>query len=161
MSIIIPYSRVGFFSCCSTRLYYIIDYINKHKELPKHVCSRHQFHIYRKSKAQAVFCYFKHYNNIKVTSFDKNLKNCAYSQFEDYSTLNYDDIGPIVTKYFTPVEKIYTICKTMEQKYNIDCNKCIGVYYRGTDKFKETQLANFNSFYAKIKEEPSKYEGSS
>ena len=37
-----------------------------------------------------------------------------------------------------------------ENKYNIIHDNTIAVYYRGTDKYKETQLAPFDEFYRKI-----------
>jgi hypothetical protein len=38
------------------------------------------------------------------------------------------------------------------QKYRINPSQCIGIYYRGTDKKSETQLASFETFFSKIKQ---------
>ena len=42
--------------------------------------------------------------------------------------------------------------KKIKNKYNIDYHNTIAVYYRGTDKSIETQIASFDEFYTKIKE---------
>ena len=40
----------GFFSCCSVKLHYIVQFINSNKILPKKVDSSKQFHLYKKPR---------------------------------------------------------------------------------------------------------------
>ena len=42
------------------------------------------------------------------------------------------------------------IINNIEKKYNIVSTNTLAVYYRGTDKIEETQIASFNDFYNKI-----------
>jgi hypothetical protein len=49
MSIIIRYHHNGFFSCCSVKLYTIIQYINKYSKIPDSVDSSLLFSMYKKN----------------------------------------------------------------------------------------------------------------
>ena len=44
----ITYNNAGFFSCCSVKLYKIIEFINSNKRLPDNVDSSKQFKMYKK-----------------------------------------------------------------------------------------------------------------
>ncbi len=73
-------------------------------------------------------------------------------QFMNYSKLDYNNIIPLVNKYFSPSEHIINNIDIITQKYLIDYNNTIAVYYRGTDKYKETKISTYENFYNKIKE---------
>ena len=47
---------------------------------------------------------------------------------------------------------IQNISNDLISKYNIDINNCVSIYYRGTDKKKETKLGSFDSYYEKLNE---------
>ena len=83
--------------------------------------------------------YFSPSNEIIITSWD-----------EKYSEMDYKFVKSIIKKYFSPSNKINKIISDIEQKYNIKHNNTLAVYYRGTDKYKETQLSPFNEFYKQI-----------
>jgi hypothetical protein len=45
-----------------------------------------------------------------------------------------------------------SIYNKLLDKYKINTEKCIGLYYRGTDKSTETTLGSFDSYYEKLNE---------
>jgi hypothetical protein len=148
MSIIVTHNA-GFFSCCSVKLNAIIHYINLNFKLPDSVDSSRQFSMYKKDHNDITFDFFKKDNHVPI-QYPINYHRDY--QFMNYSKLDYQHIIPIVKKYFSPSDKILTIVECIKTKYNIDYNNTIAVYYRGTDKYTETQLASFDIFYTKIKE---------
>lgn len=147
----------GFFSCCSCRLGLIIDYIEYYNKLPDEVNSLLQYEKYKPQPDMDVtFDFFENYNNVNINiEIDPEKKIELYHlsfQFNDYKKQNMKDIIPIVRKYFTPSKKILSYYDTLLQKYNIDLDNCIGIYYRGTDKATETDLDSFESYYDKLNE---------
>jgi hypothetical protein len=70
-----------------------------------------------------------------------------YICINPYKTINHSAFAPFVKKYFTPSQKIKSLTSFLIKKYNINTQKCIGLYYRGTDKITETQVPSFDSFY--------------
>jgi hypothetical protein len=145
----------GFFSNCSLRLFEIVRYINTFKKLPTHVNSSTQFNMYKPNTDQDVtFDYFQHYHQITDHSdiITKRHINFHFSQqFTDYSTLDFHGVSPLVRKYFSPSNEITTVVQQIKHTYKIDCTNCIGVYFRGTDKKKETLIASYETFYQQIK----------
>jgi hypothetical protein len=143
--------NAGFFSCCNMRLHKIIDYFNDNKKLPRIVDSSAQFLLYKPRHML--------YNDITNDFFiDDSVTNITYEkkitithdksedQFSNYKLLHIEDIKPFITKYFIPSQEIVEIKNILIQKYNIQCDNCIAVYYRGTDKYKETKLGDFSKY---------------
>ena len=150
-SIKIRHGKFGFFSCCSIRLYRIVDFINKNKRLPNNVDSSNLFKIYKKLDNEDItFDFFKHYENLEYVNILQPINYHHYHQFKNYADLDYKCIEPLIKKYFSPSNKLSTFINTIEKKYNIVGSNTLAVYYRGTDKYKETQIASFNDFYNKI-----------
>lgn len=58
----------------------------------------------------------------------------------------------MIEKYFSPSNNIINKIKYLIQKYNIDYKNTLAIYYRGTDKSKETQIASFDEYYNQIKQ---------
>ena len=58
----------GFFSCCTTKLCDITDYIDRYKKLPKLVDSSNQFSLYKRGRSyqDVTYDYFEHYENIDL-----------------------------------------------------------------------------------------------
>ena len=145
--------NAGFFSCCSVKLNKIINFINSNKRLPDSVDSSTQFIWYKNDKNKnkdITFDYFQNYINIPNVNIIHPIKYHHTHQFKNYANLDYKCITPLIKKYFSPSAKINEIVNNIEKKYNIVCANTLAVYYRGTDKFKETQIASFNDFYNKI-----------
>lgn len=149
MNIVITHNA-GFFSCCSVRLHYIVDCINKIHQLPVNVDSSAMFRWYKQhTTADITYVYFMHYdampfigNNILNTYIDYNWDH----QFKDYSTLEYDKICPLIEKYFTPSEEINQIITHMENKYKLDYSNICVLFYRGNDKNRETSICGYDEY---------------
>jgi hypothetical protein len=145
----------GFFSCSSERLGCIIDYINKYKKLPIYVNSKQLFNRYKqkyKTKKDITFLFFDNYDNVNVNSlchFDTAIQRPP--QFLDYSSINYNEIKPIIKKYFSLSNNIIDRKNKLKTKYNIDYSNTIAVYFRGTDKSVEITEPKFETYYNKIK----------
>jgi len=153
--IIHPYGNYnGFFSSCSIKLDYIINYFNKYKKLPNIDCSQ-LFYIYKIKKSDDITPEFFNYNNninikfINILSYDGGI---THMQYKNYLNIDYNNINQFIEKYFYPSERIINIKNELLVKYNIIYSECIGVYYRGTDKSNEIKLPTFLQFEIKVKE---------
>jgi hypothetical protein len=141
----------GFFSCLSVRLLDIVNFIKYNNKLPNDVDSSELFSLYKDIDNQnndITYDYFKRYNNIKC----KNFINCSFShnfQYIDYAKLHTNNSG-LINKYFNPSEKINETVINLQKIYKINIDNTVGVYYRGTDKYCETPIAEFDDFYNKI-----------
>ena len=144
--------NAGFFSCCSVKLFEIIKFINSKKRLPDNVDSSEQFRLYKKERCNKdiTFDYFGHYENVPDVNIIHPINYNHDHQFKNYANLDYKCITPLIKKYFSPSAEINKIIYNIEKKYNIMCTNTLAVYYRGTDKITETQVASFNDFYNKI-----------
>ena len=149
--------NAGFYSCCSIKLFDIIKYINKNKRSPDNIICNNQFIDY-KNKHDLI-------NNVDITNkfFDIDYNPVIYDnniitssderelQFSNYKLINFKDLNPLINKYFKPNEYILNIVSDIEQKLNIDYNKLISVYYRSTDKYKETNIPDIQEYIDIIK----------
>lgn len=144
----------GFYSTCSALLHNLIFYYKEYKKLPKDLDLTYCFEKYRQNNNKNVYPeYFKNFKNINVNFNKNNNVNFTHNlQFSDYSKLDFNNISPFIEKYFTPSDKVNNHVQSLLKKYNIDYENTIAVYYRGTDKKRETNLGSYNDFYIKIKE---------
>ena len=152
MSVIVTHTA-GFFSCCSVKLDQIVKYINLHNNSPEHVDSSQQFGWYKlPQQGDITYSYFEHYDNIPNILYVSNIDYAQCYQFNDYSKLQYDEITPIVKKYFSPAYEINTIIANIEHKYNIDYDNTCVLFYRGNDKNSETQICEYYEYleHAKV-----------
>ena len=137
----------GFFSCCSVRLHYIIQYFNNEGILPDDVDSTFMFEWYKINTCRDItFEYFKHYNEYDTICFDISIDYHEGYQYADYSTLKYNDIIPFMIKYFSPSVEIENIIADIEKKYELDYNKICVLYYRGNDKNGETEICGYDEY---------------
>lgn len=144
----------GFFSCCSIRLFQIVDYINKYN-LDPHVDSTNQFIEYKPKfeKHNDISQHFFNFNNdikipypIKITTATKEL------QFSDYKLINFSQVKHVIDKYFYPSDKIINTINFLEKKYNFNYKNLLTVYYRSTDKCIETNVPPFKEIINKTTE---------
>jgi hypothetical protein len=145
----------GFFACCNIRLVRIIEFINDNKKLPDIVDSSELFQIYKKIcdiNKDITHNFFENYDNIENIQINLPIEyNCVgIQQCFNYADLDFKKITPLIHKYFSPSGKIKEIVNNLEKKYNLDYENTVAVYYRGTDKKKETILASFEEFYNQI-----------
>ena len=121
MSVICDHNA-GFFSCCSIKLKNIVEYIT--------------------------FNYFEHYDNINgIINLKSHIDKLTWDeQFSVYQLLDFDNINPIVKKYFSPSKNILNIIQDIEKKYNIDYNNICVLFYRGNDKNTETIICDYSEY---------------
>lgn len=148
---VISTHNAGFFSCCSMKLENIVSYINSNKNLPEYVDSSKQFKFYKKqnNNNDITYHYFIHYDNLQDTAIINPNNHIHYThtdQFIDYSKLDYDNIVPIVNRYFSPSNRINNIIHYMENKYNLVYNNICVLFYRGTDKKNEITLCPYDEY---------------
>lgn len=143
---VISTHNAGFFSCCSLKLNDIVDYINANSKMPAYVDSSVQFEWYKKDNRDITYDYFEHYNNINTITVNYRMNYKQEHQYIAYSNLEYDKIGPVVKKYFTPSSEIKNIITNMEQKYNIDYKNICVLFYRGNDKNSETKICSYDDY---------------
>jgi hypothetical protein len=146
--------NAGFFSCFSVRAHEIIQYFNINKCLPSIVDSSVQFRMYKHHfEDDITFDFLKPYNNdIEIHYTGGITLDITWLQFQKYKDIPYNTITPFINKYFTPSDRIQSLSTSIMEKYALTPTNCIGVYYRGTDKHRETSLASYSSFYTKLKE---------
>ena len=146
MSVIISHNG-GFFSCCSVKLHYIIEYMNEKLKIPDYVDSSAQFDLYKKSQNDITYEYFQHYDNIKEEiNINFSIKYEWENQFIDYSKVDYNNVIPVVKKYFSPSNQIINIVDNLKQKYHINYDNVCVLFYRGNDKITETKLCNYDEY---------------
>ena len=113
-----PWARTGFFSNCQIRLFYIINFINENKQLPKEIDSSQLFRLYKKNTEVSreafktedrgddiTYDYFTHYHyteNIQIINHKIEFHYKDEYQFQNYLGLDYTNIIPIIKKYFSP-----------------------------------------------------------
>jgi hypothetical protein len=139
--------NAGFFSCCSVRLDKIVNYFNENKYLPNIVDSSKSFELYKiNTNVDITPEYFEDYNNITILKPKLNIDYIENYQFNDFSTLDLNNINPLITKYFTPSYSVKNIINNIENKYNIDYDNICVLFYRGNDKITETSLSSYNDY---------------
>ena len=147
-------SETGFFSCCSIKLYLIVEFINLHKKLPTTVDSSKQFIWYKKHNddGDITYEYFQHPDNIENIDIDIEFNENTLidyhheHQFQCYYFLDYKNICPIVQKFFSPSQNINMIIQKLESKYNLDYENICALFYRGNDKNTETKICDYDEY---------------
>ena len=148
--------NAGFFSCCSVRLFKIIEYINNYKKTPDIIDGTGQFLNYKtiQQKNLDISPHFFNLNkfinieekNITLTSDNKEL------QFSNYKLINFHQVKPLIVKYFDPSIEIKKKISMIEEKYRINYEKILVVYYRSNDKSVETNIPSIETIINKISE---------
>ena len=145
----------GFYSCCSLRLHYLIEYFNYFKRLPKIYDCNGFYTFYKpdnRKHDELTFDYFKHYNDIDINiEYKENVDFKEHYQYKKFNKLEYDKLRVFIKKYFTPNEEILKIKRTIEEKYNIDYRNICVLFYRGNDKATETLLPSFDEYIENAK----------
>jgi hypothetical protein len=148
--------NAGFFSCCSIRLFKIIEYINNNKKTPVIIDCANQFHQYKTKEQQKIdisLYFFKLNKSINIENHNITLSSDNKElQFSNYKLINFHQIKPIIDKYFNPTDEINKKISIIEEKYNINYKKLLTVYYRSTDKSIETNIPSIETIINKISE---------
>jgi len=151
----IPRHNYGFFSCCSVRLFHIVKHYNKNQNLPDSVDSSDLYDLYKpEGVSDITFHFFEHYNTLDIDIPYKSQITMDVNnfQFENYRHSPYGPVSPFVQKYFMPSYSIRQKENLLIEKYGIDLDNCVAVYYRGTDKQNETTLGTYETYYQKMLE---------
>lgn len=139
--------NAGFFSCCTIRLMKIIDFFNQNGYLPDLVDSSEQFQKYKSNNIDITDVFFK--QSLQID----NLEKCEFHydiQFLKYNNIDLEKISKFVKTYFSPTNFINSLVDELESKYKIDHDNTCSVFYRGNDKFKETQIGNYDEYFRQI-----------
>ena len=139
----------GFFSCCSVKLWQIVDFINSNKNLPDTVDSSQQFKWYKNVENKdkdITFDYFENYNNIRDDNLIYPINYNHDHQFINYNDLDYKCLTPLIKKYFSPSVEINEIIINIEKKYNIIYENICVLFYRGNDKNREIYKCDYHEY---------------
>jgi hypothetical protein len=150
--------NAGFFSCCSVRLFEIIKYFNENRELPEMVDSSEQFKIHKNENIDITNIFFSdsdesilYTNNVIFSGADNE------PQFSDYTMINYKQVSPFISKYFKPSDTVNNTINRFISQYGIETDEICGVFYRGLDKHRETNIADYDTYINKCLDIKSKY----
>lgn len=162
MNILYTTHNAGFYSCCSIRLYDIINFYNKNKKFPDKVDSSQQFQQYKNNSTwnkDITFCFFEQENkeitekNMELIPFPVRLNpHDTEDQFSNYKLLNFEYIKPIIQKYFSISVPVKERLKYFESTYSIDYENTCAVFYRGNDKVTEVNQPTYQEMINKAKE---------
>lgn len=158
--------NAGFFSCCHIRLEKIIEFYNERGVLPKRIDGSKQFTYYKTAamkerdttsdyflvKPVSEFLELERNPPTDISFIKKELKDAAQNvegQFSNYKHIDFNSISPLFRHYFSPSPQIMEVLNHLERKYRLDYSNLCTIYYRGTDKQLETNLASFEEFILK------------
>ena len=148
--------NAGFFSCCSIKLFEIIKFINNHKNEPDIIDSTKQFLYYKRIDQKGMDispCFFQFNKNINIDNSNIILTSDPQElQFSNYKLINFHQSKPLIDKYFDPSIKIKEKISMIEDKYRLNYEKILAVYYRSTDKSLETNIPSIKTIINKISE---------
>ena len=115
------------------------------------VDSSQQFELYKNNPDKDVtYDFFENYHNITIDYGSINTKKINFNplmHIGNYTHIHYRGVKPIITKYFSPSKTVKEQIDFLKNKYKIKPKNCIAVYYRGTDKSKETSIGTFDDFF--------------
>ena len=161
MSVLKIKTSGGFFANCLQKLYKIIEYTEKNGKYPKEIDTFLHFKKYNPhyEKRDITFDFFKNPKEIPNLKYNKKepIKQ-KWGKNIKYRRLNFklgSGLPDILDKFFSPSDCITNISIKLMHKYKIDFGnstetRYCAVYYRGTDKGKETKLAPYGEYMKKI-----------
>jgi len=140
--------NAGFFSCCTIALQDIVIWHREHRGLPEQIDRSMQYAHYKHTPLQNLIPFY-----FKEQEFDIPFKNyyeishdSKELQFSNYKKIDFAAAKPFVDKFFTPSQHVLDTVKMYEEKYQIDYENTCGVFYRGNDKNRETNIAPYDEF---------------
>ena len=137
--------NAGFFSCCSQRLFNIINFFNEKKCLPYSVDSSEQFEFFKDKNEDVSFRFFED-NESDIKYIEPVILSTSNDelQFSNYEDINFEKLTPFIKKYFSPSLEVQYMKKYHIEKYSIYTNNTCAVFYRGNDKAKETEIPSYD-----------------
>ena len=154
----LAFSGTGFFSQCSYRLKTII--ISSYYKCE--IDERTIFNSYRpksRNNINMIEIYFQRENIEKyLPGTKRKIASLYQGSFERkilglhttiYKAIEFNITTPLVKRYFSPSERIKKTIRQIEQKYKLNYDVLCAIYYRGTDKVKETNLPSYEEVLQK------------
>lgn len=140
----------GFFACTFSALCNMVRAYNACKVLPESIDLNHSLSMSCDSNGDLYNLFFELQNSIDLHSILKvNAIPIAFAS-RPFTQQNYGLISPLWNKYFTPNSRIKSLCDDLIKKYDLDLNRTLGVYYRGSDKIREEKLPTFEEYIDKV-----------
>ena len=157
----------GLFSCSSCILRSVFDFIQRYNKLPINLLTDTMYFNYNPMEEHSNFLKSEHdiYSHFfKVDQLDifvsdeeiaacKTIINRDY-QYDDYKTVQYDIICPIIRKYFSVSDDVKNIILYLENEYinSIGYENICVLFYRGNDKNTETKICSYDDMIEKARE---------
>ena len=140
----------GFFALCSIHLFQIVQNIKD--DLPIQDIKFKEFKMnqaYRnKGIRELVFQDIKTEIDIESLKYDSYVIQ-ANNIF--YKSIDGDKYKNLIKKYFKPKKEIEILKNLIIEDLNLDKNKTLSVYYRGTDTTRGRAITNYHVFTQKVK----------
>jgi hypothetical protein len=116
--------------------------------------SLNQFSWYKNDNLKDITLdYFENPDNIKNKNLNNVFLNYNHShQFINYVNLDFENMLPIINKYFTLSSELKVIVREIEKEYILDYENICVLFYRGNDKNRETKICGYDEYikYANI-----------
>jgi len=115
-----------------------------HGIVPEKISFEHGFKTYKLNPTQDIYSFFYKLNFDQELPVWKNLHRVSSNETSNniIKTLPFFEYTQIINRYFSPSDKIISIIDHLINKYSIDLEKTISIFYRGTDKFTEISIAS-------------------
>ena len=150
----------GFFSNCSVLLHNIVYFINKYEMHPNNINTDRMFELFfnnlehsKDIKTKRIDNFFQDFHllkNIKIKHITK-IDYHQEHQYKRFRDLDFDNLTPLIKRYFSPCEKIKQLIKEIENKYHIDYENICVLFYRGNDKANEMFIPSYERYYEEAK----------
>jgi hypothetical protein len=146
----------GFFSVCTINLTTTLDYFNRNQKFCK-LDTSSQWNLYKDEAGDVYDKFFQYNEHTPQAISQKYLDSDTEIQFSNYKKINYDLTNIFISKYFSFSDRVLDIKTQLLDKYNISTKNTISVFYRGGDKYRETNLPSYEDMDFKLKEIYNKY----
>lgn len=115
-----------------------------HGITPEKISFEHGFKTYKLNTTQDIYPFFYNPNFNQDLPVWKNLYRVSANETSNnvIQTFPFFEYTQIINRYFSPSDKIVNIIGYLKNKYCINFEKTISIFYRGTDKFTEISIAS-------------------
>ena len=136
----------GFFANCTVAMWNILEISRQFHCFPKNLDFSGGFTAYQEKTSNSsaptnLYPLFFTLSSSPLTSI-KPLPSDNIDHHCIYKDIDFKFYTPLVTTYFSPSKIVESISNQILAKYQIDLNKTIVVWYRGTDKRSEVWIAS-------------------
>lgn len=137
----------GLFSNCSVSLHGIIKFFNERHRLPGAVDFNQCFANFNEPGAGIPNVYERYFNpdpEVEI-KFRSRIEFPLFSLF-DYRKERFRAVAPFVQRYFRPSDAVMAKRSALSAGLGVDASHLLTICYRGTDKFRDTNLGSFDTF---------------